>query len=453
MNKEEWLINEVDKWQDDSLIDTETGEKIKKQYELYRSFNFNIFAILFAVLGGTLIVSGIGLISFYNWKTMPSVLKTVIAVSPLIISYIMSIYTLIFKTENRIWKESSAFLNIASMFFALGIIVTEFHFKLTFSHYLILGSLLTLPVIYIMQAVSPLVIYYTAICLWGSLNIRLGSAPILLLLFLFGTGVMVFHIRKFGKTFRYNVCVSALAGLPFMVLFTKMLNGDEILAAFLYSTILFAARDIKRGYLHFKLISLVVSLLTLIFITLSQSWNLYYREFGGITLGILTAIILLGSLAIEVFNTKENNYEFSYLLVLMGLSIIRYIWECLNLNGLTFQIIFMGLSIIITLLVAIGFISLGKAQKRVEIASIGFGLIALMVLIKIFEVNLFFLWRAISFLVLGSISLVLVIFLAKGDKNEEIEAKQETEESKSEEQEEKTEDKGEETNEEDNSNS
>lgn len=451
MNKEEWLINEVDKWEDDSLIDAETGTKIKKQYELYRNFNFNIFAILFAILGATLIVSGIGLISFYNWKTIPTVLKVVIAVSPLIISYVMSIYTLIFKTENRIWKESSAFLNIASMFFALAIIVSEFHFSMTLSQYLILGSVLTVPVIYIMQAVSPLVIYYTAICLWGSLNISLGSAPILLLLFFLGTGVMVFHIKKFGKTFRYNVCVSALAGLPFVVLLVKMLNGDEILAAFLYSTILFAARDIKRGYLHFKLISLVVSILTIVYITTSQSWNLYYSEFGGMALGILTAIILLGSLAIEVFNTKENNYEFTYLLVLMGLSIIRYIWECLNLNGLTFQIIFMAISIIIALLVAIGFISLGKSQKRVEIASIGFGIIALIVLIKIFEVNLFFLWRAISFLVLGSISLILVIFLANGDKKEETDETKKAVET--EEQEEKKENEGEETNEEDNFNS
>ena len=110
----------------------------------------------------------------------------------------------------------------------------------------------------------------------------------------------------------------------------------------------------------------------------------------------------------------------------------------------------MALSIIIALLVAIGFISLGKSQKRVEIASIGFGIIALMVLIKIFEVNLFFLWRAVSFLVLGSMSLVLVIFLARGEKKEEIETKEET---NSEEQEEKTEDEGEEINEEDNSNS
>jgi len=450
MNKEEWLINEVDKWQDDSLIDNETGEKIKKQYELYRSFNINIFAILFAILGATLIVSGIGLISFYNWKTMPSVVKTIVAVSPLIISYIMSIYTLIFKTENRIWKESSAFLNVASLFFALGIIVTEFHFDMTLSQYLILSSILTVPVIYIMQAVSPLIIYYSAILLWGSLNISLSAAPILLLLFLLGTGVIAFHIKRLGKTFRYNACISALAGLPFMVLFSRMLNGDEVLAAFLYSAILFAARDIKRGCLHFKLISVVVSLLALVYITTSQAWNLYYEEFGGITLGILTGIMLLGSLAIEVFNTKENNYEFSYLLVLLGLSIIRYIWGCLHLNSLVFQIILMALSIIIALLVAIGFISLGKAQKRVEIASVGFGIIALMVLIKIFEVNLFFLWRAVSFLVLGSISLVLVIFLAKGEKKEEIEAKEET---KPEEQEEKTEDEGEETDEEDNSNS
>ena len=32
MNKEEWLMKEIDKWQDDSLIDVETGRNL---YALY----------------------------------------------------------------------------------------------------------------------------------------------------------------------------------------------------------------------------------------------------------------------------------------------------------------------------------------------------------------------------------------------------------------------------------
>lgn len=419
MNKEEWLINEVDKWQDDSLIDAQTGEKIKKQYELYRSFNVNIFAILFAILGATLIIAGSGIALFYSWHKIPGPIKVICAVFPLVISYVLSIYTILFKTENKIWKESVAFLNVVSMFLALGIIVISFHFKMTLSQYLIISSILTIPVLYIMQAVSPLVIYYAAILLWGAINSSFSTAPILLLLFLLGVGLNVFYVRKLNKSLKYNVAICALAGFPFLILFSKMLNGDAVLAAFLYSTLLFAARDVKRQYFPFRLIAIVVSIFAIVYTTTSQAWIAIDGKYGGISLGILTGLILLGSLALEVFNTKDNTYEFSYLLILMVVSIIRYVWGCVHSNDFIFQMVFMGIGIIIALLVSFGWVSLGKSQKRMSISVIGFMMLGITILIKIFETNLFFLGRALGFLALGCISLILVIFLTKKNADDE----------------------------------
>jgi len=418
MNKEEWLINEVDKWQDDKIIDSETGNKIKSQYELYRNFNPNIFAILFSILGAVLIIAGSGLGAFYSWHKLPSAGKVIVAVFPLIISYILSIYTILFKTENKILRELSAFINVVSMFLALGVIVVSFHLEMNLSQYLIVSSILTIPVLYIMQAISPLIIYYGAILMWGSLNISLLTAPILLLLFLLGLGLMIFNIKTFNKTLKYNINICALAGWPFMILFTKMLNGDWIIATFLYSTILFALRDIKRHYFAFGKIAVVISILTIIYATTSQAWIPVGEKFGGILLGILTGLVLLASLALEVFNTKDNTYEFSYLLILMGLSIIRYVWGCIHSNDIIFQIVFMSLGIIIALLVCLGLVSLGKVKKRMSIAIISFIILGSIVLIKIFETNLFFLGRTIGFLGIGSIFLILVIFLSKGSDNE-----------------------------------
>ena len=86
-----------------------------------------------------------------------------------------------------------------------------------------------------------------------------------------------------------------------------------------------------------------------------------------------------------------------------------------------------------------------------DISLIGFGLIASIVLLKIFETNLFFIWRAVAFLVLGSASLILVIFLVNvGDKEEKLEEKSEPENDVLEEVNETLDDGGE-INEEDNS--
>lgn len=418
MNKEEWLINEVDKWQDDSIVDVETGEKIKKQYELYRDFCPNIFSILFSVLGAVLIIAGAALASVYTWGKMPNVLKLIVAISPLIISYILSIYTILFKTENKVLREISAFTNVVAMFVAFGAIVNSFHFEMTLSNYLIISSILTIPVLYIMRAISPLVIYYLAILMWGSLNMAPLNALILLGLFLLGIGLIVFNIKTYNKTLKWNVTICALSGVPFMMLFMRMLNGDLILGSCLYCTILFALRDIKKHYFPLKSIAMVVSLFTIICMTTSQAWIIGEQR-GGVILGILTGLILLTSLALEVFNTKEDTYEFSYLFVLMGLSIIRYIWGCLHSSDYITQIVFMCISIFVAVLVALGFVSLGKNKKRMGIATIGFFILGITVLIKLCETNLFFLGRALAFLGLGSIFLILVIILSLKNKDDE----------------------------------
>ena len=59
-----------------------------------------------------------------------------------------------------------------------------------------------------------------------------------------------------------------------------------------------------------------------------------------------------------------------------------------------------------------------------EISLIGFMILGFTLLIKIFEKNLFFLWKAIAFFVLGIASIVAVICLSrinKKRKGEEIE--------------------------------
>lgn len=423
MNKEEWLINEVDKWQADNIIDAEAGDKIKKQYELYKSFNFNIFTILFSILGAVLIVSGLGLLIFNKWAEIPSWGKLTVAFLPLVISYIISIFSLITKIESKIWKEASALFNTISMFLALAIIVTGFHFNISFSQYLLIASLTTLPVAYIMNAVSPLIIYYTAILMWGSLNITFTSAFILVGLFILGTGLIFLNIKRLTKRFLYNIWLCILLAFPLMILVTKMLNGDLILGTLLYSTILFAARGLKIKYARaFKLVATTISTVLIILLTLKKVW-IPIQDFGAISLGILTAVSLLASLTLEVFNQNENNYEFSYLLMLMALAIVRYVWGCLHLEGIMFEIIFMMIGIIAAITLTVGYVALGKRNKELVTSSLGFAIAGIIILLKVLDDTLFFAWKAVGFLIIGSIFLVVTIFLP--NENKEVETVEE----------------------------
>jgi hypothetical protein len=144
-------------------------------------------------------------------------------------------------------------------------------------------------------------------------------------------------------------------------------------------------------------------------LTTFNAWIFQIENFGGVLLGVFTGLILFASLAIEAFNKKENNYEFSYLLTLITLTIIRYVGGCIHSDDLVFKIVFMVLSIIITLIMALGFVAFGKSLKEMKISIIGFFILASIILIKTFETNLFFVWRAVTFLILDCKSAIFPI--------------------------------------------
>ena len=95
MKKEKWLLNEIDRWQSEEIINEETADTLRGMY--IRKKSVNVLMILFSVIGSVLIGMGIVLVSANNWwYSLPVSVRTFIGFLPLLVSQGLVFY--VFKT-------------------------------------------------------------------------------------------------------------------------------------------------------------------------------------------------------------------------------------------------------------------------------------------------------------------------------------------------------------------
>ena len=76
MNKEKWLSKEIEAWQQETLIDGETAQKIKDRYAERKSVNG--LSVLFSIIGALLVGAGVVLIGARNWAYFPLPLRAAV---------------------------------------------------------------------------------------------------------------------------------------------------------------------------------------------------------------------------------------------------------------------------------------------------------------------------------------------------------------------------------------
>ena len=147
MKKEKWLLQEIDLWQQSSIINIETAAVLKERYTPKKNINYLI--LLFSIIGALLIGTGIILISAKNWYTFPIFIRVSLAFLPLALSQALAVYVMKFKYENVAWRESVAILMTASVFTVIAIIGQIFHLPNDYGVYILTCGMLSLPVIYV----------------------------------------------------------------------------------------------------------------------------------------------------------------------------------------------------------------------------------------------------------------------------------------------------------------
>ena len=425
MKKEKWLLKEIDDWQQASLIDAETAEQLRARYPLKKNVSFMI--VLFSIIGAVLIGTGVILIGARNWEYFPMPLRVGIAFLPLVVSQGFAVFTVKYKYESLAWRESIAILLTASVFAAVAIVGQIFHLPNDYAVYVLTCGLLSLPVIYILNAASPLLVYYWTVLNWAILE----SAPLnaLILLGLFVLGAFFVFLKRNEASARpvYMTWVTVIAGFVLILFMGIMLEYSLLLVTLCFFVLLLAAGGLPQKLLvPFKIIGTLGGLVITAILTYESMWvRLLFRGSASSAGGAVLVAAMLAVILFFAFKLYRYDKQRLYLLTpLFLLCALRYMWQIIAypLPPLPFMLI----SNLIMLSVGVGFIVYGVRNTALFQTNIGMATVCTLIIMRFFDSNMDFLWRGIVFLLLGTGFLLVNVRILRTRKMQKLSEKEES---------------------------
>lgn len=414
MKKEKWLLKEIESWQSSEIVSEETANKLKSMYQPNKSIGF--LRVIFSIIGSLLIGMGIVLVSANNWwYSLPIIVRTVIGFLPLVISQIIVLFVYLHKMKSTAFRESAALLNMAGVFASIAIVGQIFHLPGDFTNYLLVCGILSLPSMLIMDAISPLIIYY-----WTAINGGVyfsENSGIILSVIMFAIGA-VFALRKCREKSNksmYLSLITTLSAFALILVSSIASNCDLSIVLYGYSLLLIvAAPKIKGAEDVFSAVGrLCFIILTFVF-TYQGFWN-YNSEFDSIVFLIITMLISLAAVVMLFKNIMAKNYCLFSIATFTAL-ILRTTWCIFDLTESPFDVIFMIVFNVI--LFALSILCIFTGAKKIDLYNANIGMVTLCVLIimRFFDSELPLSARGVVFLILGAGFLLFNLYLVKSKK-------------------------------------
>lgn len=234
--------------------------------------------IIFSIIASVLMGTGLILIFVTYWTNFPVPLQTVFSFVPMLAGQAAAVYTFIKHRDSTAWREGASVLWCAGMAATVALIDSIFLLPTDFSECLLIDALLFLPVIYILDAVTPLIVYFGSTLFYTVFASDYGSPvlSVLLSIVFFAAGfIYVLINRKKTDDVRqiFTLWLSVPVGFGFVLINTFAFDFIE---------------------------PVIYSVITTFFLCLyaadkSDSWALPYKPLGllGTTVISLVSVFLL----------------------------------------------------------------------------------------------------------------------------------------------------------------
>lgn len=167
----QWLHRELPALMENGVITAEIAEKLRAYYGEIKEGNKNRIAlIIFGVLGALLVGSGIILLLAHNWDELSRATRTVLSFAPLLIAQLLAGWTLVRKNESVAWRESTAIFLMLAIGASISLIAQTYHISGDFGKFLLTWMLLSIPLVYLLSATAPAILYLWGITAWAGVR-------------------------------------------------------------------------------------------------------------------------------------------------------------------------------------------------------------------------------------------------------------------------------------------
>ena len=181
----------------------------------------NRIKIILAIIGSLFVAVGISLVFFGFWQDFSLPLKTAFSFVPIIMGQTFAIFTYLKKKDNLIWRECASVIWTIGVVSTIALIDYIYDISWVYTDYLIIDSILIIPIMFIFGAVAPLIFYFYMslhISAIGNLEGILCSVP------LFAIGVaFAYYISKNKEDGRnkYVQWLTVIASIPLVSIYAS----------------------------------------------------------------------------------------------------------------------------------------------------------------------------------------------------------------------------------------
>jgi len=166
-----WLYQELPGLVEKGVLSQEAADKLRQFYgQVKNPGRMNTGLIIFGTIGAFLIGLGIILLFAHNWDQLSRLSRAALSLSPLIIGQLLVLWVLLKRPQSGALKESTATFLSLMVGAAIALISQTYNIHGDAGTFILTWMLLVLPLVYIMQASLPAVIYLIGITAWAGNN-------------------------------------------------------------------------------------------------------------------------------------------------------------------------------------------------------------------------------------------------------------------------------------------
>ena len=424
MKLERELQKELLRWQEKQIISPQQAEQIRLLYPVEKKSSYNIILIIFSIVGALLIGGGIILILGTNWDNLPIWFRTVLAFLPLLVSQGITVFLLLRKVQSETWREGVGVFYSISIYACIAMVEQIYQLPTNFSRYVLLCSILILPVCYVLKATIPLLIYMTGIVIWQSNNniyylalfalaiphiyskfkANLYSAYSQLILWCLGICGFVLSITTFSFAEQHFLVISLYFSMLYLISVKWMDNEKPLMLNPL------------------KIIGFIGNIVTLMFMSNRYISSIFFRTVYPIPdewlqIVVVTIMALLSFfLMIRTFDIKTPLKSLQTFLI-GAVFLIALIMKIIMPNDINnwywFHYALLVSVNIYILAIGVLLILNGLHGSRFSLACLGTTIISIIIVWRFFDTAFDFYIRGFIFIVVGILFLLSNVFISR----------------------------------------
>ena len=162
-----WLLGELPSLLEGGVVDGAAAERLRRHYETAAGRSRNWALTVFGILGGALVGLGIILLLAHNWADLSRAARTALAFAPLVAAQLLALRVFNAGKESAAWREGLGLFWTLSVGAAIALVAQTYHVPGDAGRFALTWMLLALPIVYVLNATSPALVYLAGLTFWA----------------------------------------------------------------------------------------------------------------------------------------------------------------------------------------------------------------------------------------------------------------------------------------------